>query len=394
MISSKISNMSASFVRKDFFEVVGSSIAKLSYTIGSTHFGSVLCRSVVLPGSSKLGSLADRVARSISRDYASWQETVDTFEIERQDFGRGIQALREAVFGTFKTCFSTIERDIVRYIPQDNIDPQDSSDRIFDSNMITIICNIDKLTAARRMLVPRKVTEAELGKSIIGQKTLALLTEGVKQGYFKEKQVEEFLHKISKDNGGTCFGQASAVMVADKDGAAGTEKELVFRASRVDAIAMQLLEVIRCSVSRSVFGAQALLPGKIEEMKLFRKKVVTASRELIEQQGGFQFIGTKDFSKGKEDKFLKYIKKLSSDSSQKVAIRMTITFKNQGSHAVTLFVKPRNSIYDSNIGMTKHKKAEDFVGEVEKLYGSKGVYKTLGMKPETYSLEIFKRKSY
>lgn len=331
------------------------------------------------------------------------------------------------------------------------------------------------------MTVSLTITEPMLQTTPSGQKTLELIREGTANGYLKQKSVEKFLKKwtmIAKPHG-TCFGQASAVMIADKGAGKGQEKTIVERASHVDATAFQLLEQMKAATMNSLIQTSAVtgeklldkpdmqelankeketlnsnpqtannlkeahkllnkqneVAGKIEKAtkkstqgnkkakkklkklvkkekkvqdqakvinkgvekatfvgtrlifhnktqatKIFHEKINTAQRALIEEQGGFQFVEEKTYS---ADGAEKKLKELCVDRSQNLALRMCY-FNKLLVHAVALFTNPRLSLYDANTGMTTFEGAEKLI-EIA-LKGS------IGVKPDGYILEIFKRK--
>lgn len=110
-------NNISQFSQKYFFKAVGSGTTKLSDAIEATRLGSFLGRNVVRPGITKLGSFLGTLFRSISRDYVSWQATMDALEQEERDLKRTMEMLPQAAKDTLLRCMPTI----AQLIPQDSV---------------------------------------------------------------------------------------------------------------------------------------------------------------------------------------------------------------------------------------------------------------------------------
>ncbi len=335
------------------------------------------------------------------------------------------------------------------------------------------MCKNIKAVASPMHIHP-KVNQSKLKKSPIGKRALELAEKGIKEGYLKARSVKKFLQESSRVNKkGTCFGQASAVMVADRKAVKGKEKKIVAKANKADALGMQLLsnmahaaegsvkagkaiatpikglvkmkadlETIDVDLTKlgAVFeklkdepakkeiekqlqilkseknklskeidktieeaiksmekgailpGAQVVAADKLDEVQQFGEEVKKAQRELLEVHSNYTFIREQNFVHKEKNAFLKSVKKLISDSSKEHVVRLNLYNKSGGGHAVALFSHPRMSMYDSNIGLTKHKNKKSFIKTIEKLFCHKGKYALSNAKIDTYSLEIFTRK--
>src|SRR5258708_6119347 len=100
-----------------------------------------------------------------------------------------------------------------------------------------------------------EISEKALRKTALGQKTLSFLQEAIEQQYVRFQNVKQFLKCFRQEiKGGTCFGQASAIMIAaGKVRAAVHRKDfgtkILARAKSSDRICLQMLSHLWVNIS-------------------------------------------------------------------------------------------------------------------------------------------------
>lgn len=137
---------------------------------------------------------------------------------------------------------------------------------------------------AQPMVVPSQVNESFLRTTPAGVKVADILQEGVSKGYLRSKSVDKYLEKWGKFASpmGTCFGQASAVMMADKNAPAGTENAVMARASVVDAVALQILNILQVTLVKALISNAIVTKDKIFPEDKPLQKYANAMRKVAE----------------------------------------------------------------------------------------------------------------
>lgn len=133
--------------------------------------------------------------------------------------------------------------------------------------------------AAKPMPMPHgEITEALMLTSPVGKATLEAILEGITGGFIHSKSVTHYLKNwklVAKH--GTCYGQASAIMIADQGAKAGQEKEVVKRARLADSICFQILSDLKGTVEMAL-GMAEVVPDFVEAVQ----KKAEKQAEIVE----------------------------------------------------------------------------------------------------------------
>jgi len=142
------------------------------------------------------------------------------------------------------------------------------------------------------MVLPNKVEESFLQLTPAGVAVHELLKEGVTNGLLQQKSVAKFLDKwvdISASKG-TCYGEASAIMIADKKGGKGEEANIAARAHMIDAVAFQILDGLRVASLYSLACNAAFTKSKVQVEDRGQQKAVDSMKSVIKVQAGKKTI--------------------------------------------------------------------------------------------------------
>src|SRR5437588_902053 len=96
------------------------------------------------------------------------------------------------------------------------------------------------------------VTEKKLKKTEAGRKAFECIQDAINQGFLDFKNPKAFLKKWDKNDkkGGTCAGQATAMIIAKSKHPDAKGKGLVKKANMIDSIAYQIIRNVHYIIKR------------------------------------------------------------------------------------------------------------------------------------------------
>ena len=272
-----------------------------------------------------------------------------------------------------------------------------------------------------------EITKENISKSQLGQKLITLIEEGIENKFLAYKSVNDCLKKFcGQMQMGTCYGQASAVIIADHHTHKDTTKQLVENASKLDVICYQIFSNLEAVLRQSVSVKRNLkkienkldnakskevkklkkeknnmkklikfekehynIPIKnlhtkaIPDVEQFCKKISHIGRSILEEKSQYTYIAKEQISFDKTRKFIALIKKL-QQKEDKIALRVLFFPKNNVCHAVTFFPTHRLAIYDANKGLVQANTKKEFVKHLKQSFNN------LHHKSGEITVEIFK----
>jgi hypothetical protein len=226
-----------------------------------------------------------------------------------------------------------------------------------------------------------KVTESLLLASPVGATTLDTLKKALQKKLLKGN-VKDYLKKWQNAaQEGTCYGQAVALMIADKGAKKGEESAIIERANRIDSLCFQMLWDLKIDIERKRRSSSK----KFKKAREFGKKIHLLCRTLTAKHAQLEFVEKKHYSVHKRDKLINKLKKLIEKKEEHV-VQLSLYDKYSG-HTVALFLGPRLSVYDSENGLSAALEKEAFLEKI------RSVYLTRKYGLEVSELEIYKRKT-
>jgi hypothetical protein len=278
-----------------------------------------------------------------------------------------------------------------------------------------------------------EITKQNILQSSLGHKILALIEDGIKNKFLAYTSVEDCLKKFQTQMlFGTCVGQSSAIIIANRSFQNNDPKALLPQASKIDVICYQLLSNLNAAIEGAIYvknlskkindqlgyagkktakklkkekkelhketklaGEFFAMPIKklstkdLPSIKEFRKKISDVARSCLEEQSGYTWVGNERITSNKKAKFVQLITRLQEKKEEDTALKVTFAFRGAVGHALALFPTKRFMIYDSKSGLAEAGTKQDFIQAVQKLYDAYFHHQSGTIEVEVFTASLY-----